>query len=428
MDICFYVENIKNNVDFSKIMKCNPGMGGTQYLFLELALWLTKNSKHSIHLATNSHIGKKIECDYKEVNDIFDAILLCAEYNYDLMVIRGPIYDKRIVDELEALNVNAIIWSHNFESYRSISIVENSPNIKKYVCVSEEQRDLLIDTALYNKSCTIWNSLNFEEYIPISKKNEEKHICYIGNLYPESGYDKLAKAWEIVEEAVPDAKITIIGGNDLYSRKVSHGRHSKKSINRLKKIVNTAFYENGILKNNVSFKGVLGGIEKIQMMKTASVGIANLTDTGETFGLSLVEFEALGVPVVSFNYRGVRETVVNNETGLLVGKNELAEGIIKLLKEDNLGEMGERGIRFVRENFDINNIYKQWIELFENVMKDTQVNLPISRERYKYDGKKVIWNNYKLKRIRGFSWLPSISFYKYVFEMIRKVFIKLNMM
>lgn len=37
MNICFYVENIRNNLDFSVVEDFNPGIGGTQYLFLALA-------------------------------------------------------------------------------------------------------------------------------------------------------------------------------------------------------------------------------------------------------------------------------------------------------------------------------------------------------------------------------------------------------
>lgn len=430
MDICFYVENIKSSLDYSKLEYFNPGLGGTQYLFLEVATYLACNSNYTVHLFSNTSEKLEFKFDYDYVRDVFEAIEKCSNMKYDILVIRGPIYNKKIVLEIEKKNVKTIIWSHNFESYNSIKMCEKSQNIVKYVCVGNEQRDLLLDTKLYNKSCTIWNGLNFEKY-PIRDVNtSNKCVCYIGNLYPKSGYDKFAKAWIEIEKKIPEVELYIIGGNNLYSEKAFNGRYSKRSINRLAKIVERAFYIDGELKKNVHFTGVLGGHDKLEIMQKASVGVANITESGETFGLSLIEFEALGVPVVSIKYRGTRETVCDRYTGILVKKNHLENGIVELLQDNKLANQMEKNAQiFVKEHFDIKVIGKKWIELFDQILNGSSTNdqTKLILDKFHYDGKSLIKFNYKIKKHKWFSWLPSVSFYRYIYAIIFRVLEKLNL-
>lgn len=430
MDIGLYIENIRNDIDYSDADRYNPGVGGTQFLFLELAFYLEKHSDYRIHLITNTDLNQKLKCNYIVVSNIFEAIDICSKNAIDLLVIRGPIYNKKIAEALVKNNVRAIIWSHNFESYPSIRIAEKCPNIIKYVCVSQEQCDLFIDTELNNKSCYIWNSLNFTDYHRNGFPNSPT-ICYIGNLYPKSGYDKFAKAWIKIERELPNTRLYIIGGNDLYREKVIQGRYSPKSVNKLNRIVKKAFYKDGILKSNVHFTGVLGGQDKLNIMKQATIGIANLTETGETFGLSLIEFEALGIPVISFNYRGVRETVNNRKTGILVKKNNLANETINLLQNEALIQaMSKNAEIFVRQSFDIKKIGMKWIELFYDLItegRDLFKKNEIQKKRFLYDNKKYLWINKKLKEKKCLSWLPPISFYNYIIEMCKRILEKINL-
>lgn len=434
MDICFFVENIKKSLDYSNMEHFNPGIGGTQYLFLEVALYLSRNTEHIIHMYSNTAVDIGFDFDYQYVNDVLSVINICAEKKYDILVIRGPIYDKRITHEIENKNLKVIIWSHNFESYDSIKLCEKSPNIVKYICVGNEQRDLLLDTGLYEKTETIWNALNFDQYPKRDIHNPKKTVCYIGNLYPKSGYDNFAKAWMDIEKRIPDVELYIIGGNNLYTEDAFKGRYSKRSINRLRKTIEHAFYKNGKLKENIHFTGVLGGMEKLKIMQKATVGVANITVTGETFGLSLIEFEALGVPVVSIKYRGARETVCDGTTGILVKKNQLADGIIKLLQDDMLAsQMGNSARNFVNKQFDIRVIGEQWIRLFDKVADASsgkeiiELDIELDESRFSYDGKNPILFNYNLKQHKCLSWLPSVSFYRSLYSTLLRIIEKLNL-
>ncbi len=71
-------------------------------------------------------------------------------------------------------------------------------------------------------------------------------------------------------------------------------------------------------------------------------------------GIALLEAQATGKPVVAFNVGGVKEAMLDKETGLLVkpDSRELANAIMKLLSSWSLREtMGRKGQEFVSGNF-----------------------------------------------------------------------------
>jgi phosphatidylinositol alpha-1,6-mannosyltransferase len=84
-------------------------------------------------------------------------------------------------------------------------------------------------------------------------------------------------------------------------------------------------------------------------------------------GIALLEAQATAKPVVAFNVGGVREAVLNKETGLLVkpSSRELAESIMKLLADCSLREkMGGKGREFVSANFSWDICAKRMLQVY----------------------------------------------------------------
>jgi colanic acid/amylovoran biosynthesis glycosyltransferase len=76
----------------------------------------------------------------------------------------------------------------------------------------------------------------------------------------------------------------------------------------------------------------------------------------ESFGISLVEAMATGIPVVVTDHNGFPDTIADGETGFLVPEHdvvEMAEKMKLFLRDPALARrMGEAGSRHARENFD----------------------------------------------------------------------------
>lgn len=428
MRIAFYLDSIKDGIEYKDPTIPNPGIGGTQYMIWTLSYYLQKKyedvqvllfAEKTEDLPTNMerHIAEStIECIEK-----------CKENMVDYLILRGPFLKDEVIQAIDFHGVKVIVWSHNFENYISSKKISKCKNIIRNICVSYEQYDLLRDNELQVKSQVIYNGLNFDPYREINQKPFRYRVCYIGNLYPQSGYETLANAWLEIEKNCPQVELYIIGGNNLYNKDKMSGAYSSKAFKRLQKKIEFAFMDhNKKPKPNVHFMGVMGGTEKLKLMASAYVGIANLTVAGDTFGLSAVEFEALGVPVVSINKYGIRETVKNEKTGLLVSKrNELSKAVLQLLSDANLHDYMVKNCRnFVIDNFDINIITNKWYDILMNL----NAKCPkIYRDSYfDYNNKKIIIINSKLKKIKIFHNIPSILFYKYLIYGAKRMLQKLN--
>jgi glycosyltransferase involved in cell wall biosynthesis len=115
----------------------------------------------------------------------------------------------------------------------------------------------------------------------------------------------------------------------------------------------------------VRFLGRQKNIEAI--VATFDVGV--LCTFGEGFSNSIMEYMALGLPVVATEGGGTRELIVDGETGFLVAPSDpeaLAERIGQLLDNPAVARrMGEAGKARLRRDFSISRMIDETIRLYE---------------------------------------------------------------
>ncbi len=89
----------------------------------------------------------------------------------------------------------------------------------------------------------------------------------------------------------------------------------------------------------------------------------------EAFGVAALESSAMGVPVVASDVCGLRDTVRDGETGLLVDSTdagELAGGIVKILGDASLRRrMGWAGQSMVEREYRWSKLIDRWVEVYE---------------------------------------------------------------
>ncbi len=90
----------------------------------------------------------------------------------------------------------------------------------------------------------------------------------------------------------------------------------------------------------------------------------------EGLGTSILDAQALGLPVVASASGGIPEAVFDEENGLLVPKKspeKLAEALVKLIKDEQMRkQMGNRGKKTV-QRFDIKKTIEKNIELYQEL-------------------------------------------------------------
>ncbi len=98
-----------------------------------------------------------------------------------------------------------------------------------------------------------------------------------------------------------------------------------------------------------------------------------LTSKNEGTPVSLIEAQACGLPIVSTNVGGVESVVKNNETGYLVGKNDVDQFVKKLLdfieNDEKRRKMSQNGWTFVKEKYDYKTLVNNMDNLYAELRK-----------------------------------------------------------
>jgi glycosyltransferase involved in cell wall biosynthesis len=172
-----------------------------------------------------------------------------------------------------------------------------------------------------------------------------KNFIFSGSFIPLKGiFDALEALGIINQRGYTDWVFKIIGwGDETAVRKAAH--------------------KNGI-ESHVHFMGRLD--RSALAHELASADLAILPSHTDNFGLSIIESEACGLPVVSYRMGGIPEEVMEGKTAILVelfNHTALANAIIHLINDpQNAREMGQRGSRFVRDRFSWQKTAEKMLE------------------------------------------------------------------
>jgi glycosyltransferase involved in cell wall biosynthesis len=155
--------------------------------------------------------------------------------------------------------------------------------------------------------------LSFKPLDTIPEKEEEPTIIYLGRLTKAKRPDHAIKAFKIVKKQVPNAKLWIVG--DGYLRK----KLEKMAI------------------EGVKFFGKVNEQEKIKLLSRAWV-LVN-PSVREGFGLNIIEANACGTPAIAYNVPGLRDSIIDGKTGLLVENGnieKLADTVVRFIEDEIL--------------------------------------------------------------------------------------------
>ncbi|MDE3058534.1 MAG: glycosyltransferase family 4 protein [Bacteroidota bacterium] len=174
-------------------------------------------------------------------------------------------------------------------------------------------------------------------------------IGMVGRLKKYKSIDHLLEAFVIVRQQFPDAKLLIVGDGDDKPRLVSLARTFG-------------------ISDFVAFTGFVSEEEKVRCFNEMHVAVN--TSAKEGWGLTVIEANACGTPTVSSNVQGLRDAVIDGETGLLYeygNREQLAEKILLLLRDEHLREqLASHALQWA-EKFDWNIAAEQTMEVIERV-------------------------------------------------------------
>ena len=168
-------------------------------------------------------------------------------------------------------------------------------------------------------------------------------IVAVGRLAPEKGFDVLLRAFSLVQAEIPNARLMLVGDGPQ--------RDQLKMLAVDNPAISCAGFQ----------------AEVIPYLLIADVVAVPSRQEGQ--GIAALEAMAARKPVVASRVGGLVETVAENETGLLVPPDNLAElaaALVSLLYDsDRQAKMGEAGRLRVEQNYTAQNMALQTARLYE---------------------------------------------------------------
>jgi glycosyltransferase involved in cell wall biosynthesis len=209
--------------------------------------------------------------------------------------------------------------------------VKSSENVSFFVANSKYVSDRI--KKIYNRDSTIiYPPVNIDKFT--IQENKEDFYIAASRLVSYKKIALIVKAFN----KLPDKKLKVIGSGP-----------QRKYIEK-------------IANKNIE---ILGYVEDTEIVKKIQSAKALVFAADEDFGILPVEAQACGTPVIAFNKGGVKETVLENKTGLFFD-TQTTEDIIKAVEKfENLKfnpiEIRKNAERFSRVRFE--NEFRAFVEL-----------------------------------------------------------------
>jgi len=275
-------------------------------------------------------------------------------------------YSFSLITVLHGLEVTRL--NSNKYKKRIPKFIQTIDHSDQVIAVSNYTKNEAISITGNQKITTIPNFVNTTEFYPKSTSecradfrldHSDKILLSLSRLVKRKGHDIVIRAIQIVKEKIPEIKYLIAGTGDNPYKKM------------LKQLVNDLE-----LQSYVHFLGYIEENKKPLLYNASDVYIMNSLDTdqkgdSEGFGITFLEANACGKPVIGTNVGGIPDALDNNVSGILVEPNDpnaTAEAIIQLFSNKIFyNKLSVNGLSRVNNQFSLSNIGGKYQRIISSI-------------------------------------------------------------
>ena len=365
MKILFIIESLRAGGKERRIVELLKGLKKHKELHLELVLTRTEIHYEEIytldipiHIIERKYIKKdplvffKLYSLTKRINPDIIHVWghMVAVYSVPTKILLGiPLVNNEITDATPDKNK----LGKNIVFLNSDRIISNTAaGLKAY-------------KAPMSKSTVIYNGFNFDRLIDVEGKEvirkrfeieTEYVVAMVATFYKYKDYGTYIKAAQMVLDQRDDVTFLCVGdGDDSPYRKLVSETH----------------------RNRIRFLGRQAKVESIMNVCDIGVLTTNVKTHGEGISNALMEFMALGKPVITTNYGGSVELVEDGVSGYLIEGfdfSTLTDRILHLLNnKDEKIRIGEQAYKTVTEKFSIDRMVNDFYTEYKSFVKRAPV-------------------------------------------------------
>ena len=229
------------------------------------------------------------------------------------------------------------------DQWRSFTDEKIVRRFDKFVVLTEEDREY-------------WGNLSNmivipnANIVPLNNKydSESKHVIAVGRLNYQKGFERLIQAWSSVDRSHPDWQLDIYGD----------GEDRKMLLNLVSDL-------------NLEGKVLLHPSTPDIMNCYRESSFLVMSSRYEGLPMVLIEAQANGLPVISFDCKcGPKDIIANEKNGLLVKEGDvkaLSKAIIRIIENRTLRQnMSVEAINMM-SRYEETFVMHRWTELFNQI-------------------------------------------------------------
>lgn len=192
------------------------------------------------------------------------------------------------------------------------------------------------------------SGVNLERFTPSEKQVSSSKFLLIARLLGDKGIREYAHAAELTKMKHPHAEFHLVGPEDPSPNGISHEEVME-------------WHKQGAI--------VYHGAQSDVRPFIAETGVFVLPSYHEGLPRTVLEAMAMAKPILTTDVPGCRETVVNNDNGWLVEK-ENAEALSEKMcwfieNEERSLEMGQRSLEIAKNKFDVHTVNKELLTILK---------------------------------------------------------------
>lgn len=202
-------------------------------------------------------------------------------------------------------------------------------------------------------SLIVSSGVDIKKFQPENRQiGQKKRIAFVGRLLWDKGIKEFIRAAEEVLDEREDVEFIIAGEID--------SKHSNS--------VKESYLKDKVKEGIITYKGYIKDMPKFFSKTDVFVFPSYYAE-----GVPRVNLEAAacGIPVITCDSVGCRETVINGKTGFLVkpkSHEEIINSILYLINDETKYKSFSRNARkYIVNNFDKEKIIDQYLELYRNL-------------------------------------------------------------
>jgi glycosyltransferase involved in cell wall biosynthesis len=266
-----------------------------------------------------------------------------------LLVVIPHLFSDSVFKE-----INFVLGTYIYLSEKPISWLYKG---FKFMVISDSTKEDLVKRSLPPDDiqvihCGIDHQLYHAD--PSVEKEPDPTVIYLGRLKKYKSIDHLLNAFALTLKKIPQAKLVIVGEGD----------YKPHLIDLAQKL--------GIT-DKVEFTGFVDRDEKVRRLQKAWVAVCPSLKEG--WGLTNIEANACGTPVLASNVPGLKDSVVHEKTGILYeygNVEQLSDNLNKILTDSDYREKLRQGGLTWANEFHWDDTAEKTFQLLEEIVHEHQ--------------------------------------------------------